>query len=74
MEGTGRKVCIVGAGLSGLVCGMRLAKAGFDVDIVEELTYAGGLLASTRVGNEYIALPERSWGISPADSQVLSTS
>lgn len=56
MEVTGRKVCIVGAGLSGLVCGMRLAKEGFDVDIVEELTYAGGLLASTRVGNEYIEL------------------
>ena len=51
-----RSVCIVGAGLSGLVCGMRLAKAGFDVDIVEELTYPGGLLASSRIGKEYLEL------------------
>ena len=51
-----RSVCIVGAGLSGLVCGMRLAKAGFDVNIVEELTYPGGLLASSRIGKEYLEL------------------
>lgn len=51
-----RKICIIGAGLSGLVCGMRLAKAGFAVHIVEELTYAGGLMASTRIGKEYLEL------------------
>ena len=47
-------VTITGAGLSGLVCGMRLAKAGFSVNIVEELTYPGGLLACTRIGKEYL--------------------
>lgn len=51
-----KSVCIVGAGLSGLVCGMRLAKADFDVNIVEELTYPGGLLASSRIGKEYLEL------------------
>ncbi|MBR1798150.1 MAG: FAD-dependent oxidoreductase [Clostridiales bacterium] len=50
------KVCIIGAGLSGLVCGMRLAKAGFDVVILEEMTYPGGLMASTHLGGEYIEL------------------
>lgn len=50
------KVTIIGAGLSGLLCGMRLAKAGFDVVILEELTYPGGLLASTHIGSEYIEL------------------
>lgn len=50
------KVCIIGAGLSGLLCGMKLAKAGFDVVILEELTYPGGLLASTHIGGEYIEL------------------
>lgn len=52
----GKKVCIIGAGLSGLVCGVRLSKAGFDVRIVEELTSPGGLLASVRIGNEYLEL------------------
>ncbi len=51
-----KKVCIIGAGLSGLVCGMRLAKAGFEVVILEELTYPGGLMASTHMGSEYIEL------------------
>ncbi len=51
-----KTVLIVGAGLSGLVCGMRLSKAGFDVHIVEELTYPGGLLASSRIGKEYLEL------------------
>lgn len=50
------KVTIIGAGLSGLLCGMRLAKEGFDVVILEELTYPGGLLASTHIGSEYIEL------------------
>ena len=50
------KVCIIGAGLSGLLCGMRLAKAGFEVVILEELTSPGGLIASTHLGGEYIEL------------------
>lgn len=53
---TAKKVVIVGAGLSGLTCGMRLAKSGFDVHIIEELTYPGGLMASTRIGKEYLEL------------------
>ena len=51
-----KTVCIVGSGLSGLVCGMRLAKAGFHVSIVEELASPGGLLAYTRIGREYLEL------------------
>lgn len=55
-NGENSTVTIVGAGLSGLICGMRLSKAGFNVVIIEELTYPGGLLASTRMGKEYIEL------------------
>ena len=51
-----KSVCIIGAGLSGLVCGMRLARAGFEVQIIEELSYPGGLLASSRIGKEYLEL------------------
>ena len=51
-----KTVCIIGSGLSGLTCGMRLAKAGFSVSIVEELVSPGGLLAYTRIGREYLEL------------------
>lgn len=51
-----KSVCIIGAGLSGLTCGMRLAKAGFTVTVVEELASPGGLLAYTRIGREYLEL------------------
>ena len=56
MNGDPVRVCIIGAGLSGLVCGMRLSKKGAKVTIVEELTYPGGLLASTRTGRENLEL------------------
>ncbi|MBP5261147.1 MAG: FAD-dependent oxidoreductase [Clostridiales bacterium] len=52
----GRSVCIIGAGLSGLTCAMKLSKKGFDVTVVEEMTYAGGLLATTRIGKESLEL------------------
>ena len=51
-----KTVCIIGSGLSGLTCGMRLAKAGFNVTVVEELASPGGLLAYTRIGREYLEL------------------
>ena len=51
-----KSVCIIGAGLSGLTCGMRLARAGFNVTVVEELASPGGLLAYTRIGREYLEL------------------
>ncbi|MCQ2515570.1 MAG: FAD-dependent oxidoreductase [Saccharofermentans sp.] len=50
------KVTIIGAGLSGLVCGMRLSKAGFEVEILEALNMPGGMLQSARRGTEYIEL------------------
>ena len=51
-----KSVCIIGSGLSGLTCGMRLARAGFNVTVVEELASPGGLLAYTRIGREYLEL------------------
>ena len=44
-----KTVCIIGSGLSGLTCGMKLAKAGFNVTVVYELASPGGLLAYTRI-------------------------
>lgn len=51
-----KSVCIIGAGLSGLTCGMRLSRAGFKVTVVEELASPGGLLSYTRIGREYLEL------------------
>ena len=52
----GKTVCIIGAGLSGLTCAMRLADKGFKVTVVEEMASAGGLLATTRIGKESLEL------------------
>ena len=69
-----KSVCIIGAGLAGLTCGMRLARAGFKVTVVEELaspdgrTFPGlGLLPGKAVMNTRIAAlgyrsVEGAWG------------
>ena len=49
-------VSIIGAGLIGLVCGRTLAKMGFRVQIFEQHSMIGGMLAPVRVGNESLEL------------------
>jgi phytoene desaturase len=39
-----KKILIVGAGLGGLAAGLRLAKKGYDVEIIEKNNQAGGRL------------------------------
>lgn len=51
-----KSVCIIGAGLSGLTCGAKLARAGLAVSIVEENAAAGGMLSVARIGREYLEL------------------
>jgi NADH-quinone oxidoreductase subunit F len=41
----GKKVAIVGAGVSGLTCGYYLARIGYDIDVFEAEKIAGGVLA-----------------------------
>ncbi len=41
-----RKVVIIGAGIGGLSCAAYLAKAGFDVTILEKNSWAGGRINS----------------------------
>lgn len=50
----GNRICIIGAGLTGLVAGYRLAKAGFEVSLVESTLEAGGMIASFHMGDERI--------------------
>jgi NADH-quinone oxidoreductase subunit F len=41
----GRKVAVIGAGTSGLTCGYYLVRIGYDVDVYEAESVAGGVLA-----------------------------
>ena len=49
-------ICIIGAGLTGLVCAWELSRKGFIVQVVEQHSTAGGMLSSMRIGHEYIEL------------------
>jgi protoporphyrinogen oxidase len=44
------RVCVVGAGVAGLVCGLRLAQAGHAVDVYERWPGLGGQAATLDVG------------------------
>ncbi len=41
----GKKVAIIGAGPSGLTCGYYLVRLGYDIDVYESHSQAGGVLA-----------------------------
>jgi len=41
----GKRVIIIGAGAAGLTCGYYLARIGYDVDVYESESVAGGVLA-----------------------------
>ncbi len=41
----GKKVAIIGAGPSGLTCAYYLVRIGYDVDVYESQSFAGGVLA-----------------------------
>jgi NADH-quinone oxidoreductase subunit F len=45
MSKNGKKVAIVGAGASGLTCGYYLVRNGYEVDVFEQESIAGGVLA-----------------------------
>lgn len=49
-------VCIIGSGLSGLCCSRSLAKLGFKVHVIEQLNTLGGLVRSSKIGDEYAEL------------------
>ena len=42
----GRRVAIIGGGVSGLTCGYYLVRIGYDVDVFESEAVAGGVLAT----------------------------
>ncbi|ATQ69908.1 MULTISPECIES: flavin monoamine oxidase family protein [Methylosinus] len=51
--GRGRSVVVIGAGLAGLCSGLLLARAGFEVTILEAATRCGGRSLTLRDGYEF---------------------
>ena len=49
-----QRVVVIGAGVAGLVAGLRLAHAGLDVTIVERALQPGGKMRSVRVDDSLI--------------------
>ena len=49
-----QRVCIIGAGLTGLVTACALQSAGYDVVLIESTRAPGGMIASFPVGTERI--------------------
>jgi len=49
-----QRVCIIGAGLTGLVAASALQSAGYDVVLIESTRSPGGMIASFPVGSERI--------------------
>ena len=41
----GQKIAVIGAGASGLTCAYYLARTGYEVDVYEKESIAGGVLA-----------------------------
>ncbi|MEZ5756735.1 MAG: flavin monoamine oxidase family protein [Emcibacteraceae bacterium] len=49
-EGKGTKITVLGAGLAGMVLGIELSKKGYNVEILEARSFAGGRCQSSRKG------------------------
>ncbi len=49
-----KKVCIIGAGLTGLTAAYRLACEGYSVTVIESNNYAGGMVSTFQMGLEKI--------------------
>ncbi len=49
-EGNGKKIIVLGSGLTGMVMGIELSKKGYEVEILEARAFAGGRCQSARKG------------------------
>ena len=65
------RVCVVGAGVAGLVCGLRLAQAGHDVDVYERWPGLGGQAATLDVDGSLLERYYHHWFTSDRDIVAL---
>ena len=64
---------VIGAGLAGVACGVRLAAAGIDVRVLERARVVGGRMASRRIDGRPVDLGAAYFTVSdPAFAQVVA--
>ena len=51
-DGNGKKIIILGAGMSGLVSALELGKKGYDVEVLEARNFVGGRNSCARKGTQ----------------------
>lgn len=51
-SGNGKKIIILGAGLSGMVAALELSKKGYEVELLEARDFAGGRTSCSRKGTK----------------------
>ena len=54
-----KEVTIIGGGLAGLICGIRLARNGFDTVIIEKKPYPSHKVCGEYVSNEVFPFLQR---------------
>ena len=69
----GYKVLIIGAGLSGLAAGIKLAEAGYDYEIVEKNPEVGGTWWTARYPGAGVDTPSHFYSFSFAQTPEWST-
>lgn len=75
---TGRRAVVIGAGMGGLTAALRLARAGFEVEVIEARADAGGLASGFEIegftfdGGPYILLdrPGLAWALDAVEIDI----
>jgi protoporphyrinogen/coproporphyrinogen III oxidase len=70
-SGGSMRVIVIGAGISGLACAIRLAEGGCDVSVIEQAGRAGGVIASTSRNGFLFELGPQSFQLTPALAELV---
>lgn len=65
------RVIVIGAGISGLACALRLAERGVDVQVLEQSRRVGGVIASTKRNGFLFELGPQSFQLTPALAELI---
>ncbi|WP_158674674.1 protoporphyrinogen/coproporphyrinogen oxidase [Streptomyces hoynatensis] len=62
IDSEGRRVAVVGSGISGLTAALRLERAGFEVDLIESGDVLGGRMGAAHLGDRPVMLGGKNIG------------